>query len=119
MSILVNKRSKVIVQGFTGKQGTFHAQQCIAYGTRVVGGVTPGRGGTTHLDLPVFDTVHQAVAATSATVSERSAPAITFRTFIALRRLLTAERSGSSATSVLMVVERAKGNVLIVDSMSV
>ena len=75
MSILVNKRSRVIVQGFTGKQGTFHAQQCIAYGTRVVGGVTPGRGGTEHLDLPVFDTVHQAVAATSATVSMIYVPA--------------------------------------------
>jgi len=75
MSILVNKRSRVIVQGFTGKQGTFHAQQCIAYGTRVVGGVTPGRGGSQHLDLPVFDTVHQAVAETSATVSMIYVPA--------------------------------------------
>src|SRR5690606_11861947 len=75
MSILVNKRSRVIVQGFTGKQGTFHAQQCIAYGTRVVGGVTPGRGGSQHLDLPVFDTVQQAVAETSATVSMIYVPA--------------------------------------------
>jgi succinyl-CoA synthetase alpha subunit len=75
MSILVNKRSRVIVQGFTGKQGTFHAQQCLAYGTRIVGGVTPGRGGSRHLDLPVFDTVHQAVAATSATVSMIYVPA--------------------------------------------
>jgi succinyl-CoA synthetase alpha subunit len=75
MSILVNKRSRVIVQGFTGKQGTFHAQQCLAYGTRIVGGVTPGRGGSQHLDLPVFDTVHQAVAATSATVSMIYVPA--------------------------------------------
>jgi succinyl-CoA synthetase alpha subunit len=75
MSILVNKRSRVIVQGFTGKQGTFHAQQCLAYGTRIVGGVTPGRGGSRHLDLPVFDTVHQAVAGTSATVSMIYVPA--------------------------------------------
>src|SRR5512140_1009368 len=75
MSILVNKRSKVIVQGFTGKQGTFHAQQCIAYGTRIVGGVTPGRGGTKHLDLPVFDTVRDAVKATGATVSMIYVPA--------------------------------------------
>jgi succinyl-CoA synthetase alpha subunit len=75
MSILVNKRSRVIVQGFTGKQGTFHAQQCLAYGTRIVGGVTPGRGGTQHLDLPVFDTVHGAVRDTGATVSMIYVPA--------------------------------------------
>jgi len=75
MSILVNKRSRVIVQGFTGKQGTFHAQQCLAYGTRIVGGVTPGRGGTQHLDLPVFDTVHRAVRDTGATVSMIYVPA--------------------------------------------
>jgi succinyl-CoA synthetase alpha subunit len=75
MSILVNKRSRVIVQGFTGKQGTFHSQQCIAYGTRVVGGVTPGRGGSKHLDLPVFDTVHAAVGMTGATVSMIYVPA--------------------------------------------
>jgi succinyl-CoA synthetase alpha subunit len=75
MSILVNKRSKVLVQGFTGKQGTFHAQQCLAYGTRIVGGVTPGRGGTQHLDLPVFDTMDRAVNATGATVSMIYVPA--------------------------------------------
>ncbi len=69
MSILVDKKTRVIVQGFTGKQGSFHAEQAIAYGTQVVGGITPGRGGTMHLDLPVFDTVTAAVAATNATAS--------------------------------------------------
>ena len=75
MSILVDRNSKVICQGFTGRQGTFHSEQCIEYGTRMVGGVTPGRGGEKHLDLPVFDTVHEAVAETGANVSMIYVPA--------------------------------------------
>ncbi|WP_045224637.1 succinate--CoA ligase subunit alpha [Methyloterricola oryzae] len=69
MSILIDSNTRVICQGFTGKQATFHSQQCLEYGTQLVGGVTPGRGGQTHLDLPVFDTVRQAVDATGATAS--------------------------------------------------
>jgi succinyl-CoA synthetase alpha subunit len=75
MSILVDENTRVICQGFTGKQGTFHSEQALAYGTRLVGGVTPGRGGQRHLDLPVFDTVHDAVAATGAEASMIYVPA--------------------------------------------
>jgi len=75
MSILVNKNTKVICQGFTGKQGTFHSEQCLAYGTKLVGGVTPGRSGEKHLGLPVFNTARDAVKATGATVSMIYVPA--------------------------------------------
>ena len=75
MSILVDKETKVICQGLTGRQGSFHAEQCLAYGTSIVAGVTPGKGGQTHLDLPVFNNMQEAVDNTDAKVSMIYVPA--------------------------------------------
>ena len=69
MAVIIDKNTKIIIQGFTGKMGTFHADEMIKYGSNVVGGVTPGKGGTKHLNLPVFNTVKEAVDSTNATAS--------------------------------------------------
>ena len=93
MSVLVNKNTKVIVQGFTGQQGTFHATQMIEYGTQVVGGVTPGKGGTTHIELPVFNTVREAVQSTGSDAS-----------LIYVRQQLAAEAILEAADAGILVI---------------
>jgi succinyl-CoA synthetase alpha subunit len=114
MSILVNKDTKVICQGFTGKQGTFHSEQAIAYGTKMVGGVTPGKGGQTHLGLPVFDTVHQAVEQAGAEASVIYVPAPFCKDSIIEAvdsgiKLIVCITEGVPALDMLIVKEYLKG----------
>ena len=97
MSILINAETRVICQGFTGSQGTFHSEQAIAYGTKMVGGVTPGKGGTTHLGLPVFNTVAEAVEALPEVLSD-----------IAFDAVPLAEATTSSAS---VVIEAVSANI--------
>lgn len=113
MSILINKDTKVICQGFTGGQGTFHSEQSIAYGTKMVGGVTPGKGGTTHLGLPVFNTVKEAVDATGATVTVIYVPAAFGKDSIleaidAGLKLIVCITEGIPTLDMLIVKERLK-----------
>ncbi|KES14387.1 Succinyl-CoA synthetase, alpha subunit, partial [Gilliamella apicola SCGC AB-598-B02] len=118
MSILVNKETKVICQGFTGSQGTFHSQQAIAYGTKMVGGVTPGKGGTTHLGLPVFNTVKEAVAATGATATVIYVPAAFGKDSIleaidAGIKLIVCITEGIPTLDMLIVKEKLKQNDVV------
>lgn len=114
MSVLVNKNSKVLIQGFTGSEGTFHAQQMIEYGTRVVGGVTPGKGGQVHLGLPVFNTVSQAVEGTGADISVIFVPPAYGADAImeaaeAGIKVIVAITEGIPASDMVMVKEYLKG----------
>lgn len=114
MSVLVNKDTKVICQGFTGRQGTFHSEQAIAYGTKMVGGVTPGKGGQKHLGLPVFNTVHDAVKETGATASVIYVPAPFCKDSIieaadAGIQLIVCITEGIPALDMLEVMEYLKG----------
>ena len=108
MSILVNANTRVITQGFTGKQGTFHSEQAIAYGTQLVGGVTPGRGGSKHLDRPIFDTVHRWAAQplplnASCWVHDDTAATPQGYLFVRLRGAQAAVRGGVIAFEALLV----------------
>ncbi|OCG28150.1 succinate--CoA ligase subunit alpha [Gilliamella sp. wkB108] len=118
MSILVNKETKVICQGFTGSQGSFHSEQALAYGTKLVGGVTPGKGGTTHLGLPVFNTVKEAVEATGATASVIYVPAAFGKDSIleaieAGIKLIVCITEGIPTLDMLIVKEKLKQNDVI------
>lgn len=115
MSILVNKETKVICQGFTGSQGSFHSEQALAYGTKLVGGVTPGKGGATHLGLPVFNTVKEAVEATGATASVIYVPAAFGKDSIleaieAGIKLIVCITEGIPTLDMLIVKEKLKQN---------
>jgi succinyl-CoA synthetase alpha subunit len=121
VSVLINKETKVICQGFTGAQGTFHSEQAIAYGTKMVGGVTPGKGGQTHLDLPVFNTVAEAVEKTGATASVIYVPAAFCKDSIleaveAEIPLIVCITEGIPALDMLVVKEAIlrKGNVRLI-----
>jgi len=94
MAILVDKNTKVICQGFTGKQGTFHSEQAIAYGTQIVGGITPGKGGTMHLERPVFDTARQAVTSL-APIAQGSSRQVHAKLVLCLDLFISKERLAS------------------------
>ena len=121
MSVLIDKNTKVICQGFTGSQGTFHSEQAIEYGTQMVGGVTPGKGGQTHLGLPVFNTVAEAVKQTGATASVIYVPAAFCKDSIveaadAGIELIVCITEGIPALDMLYVKEyiTRKGNVRLI-----